>query len=289
MSRRRRTSSIVLITGALGAGLIAFPSGAAAAPPVVPSCTPKATSPQGTFSKSCVTLMVNALAPPIGTPFENIRLGVRARSTFSSPSNEVQTLTLRFDDDLAVNLAGIPTCPATEVQTMNIAQAYEQCGPGADGSPASEGNALLSPAGNVSGIASTVHPAFPVVCVMIFKGANNNSLTIYSRAVFGGTSATSCNDPNANETAGSNVVLTGTLTHQPAASPYDWTITVPGYSTAGASVDDFYVTLQRGAAFRARCPAGTSPHKLQGVFDYTGTEPTDTISPPYPGTQDQCP
>jgi hypothetical protein len=215
-----------------------------------------------------------------------MRLGVRARSTFAS-NGYVQTLTLRFDDDLALNLAGIATCPASELQGKNIAQAYEQCGPAADGNPPSEGNAFLSPAGNVSGIASTTHPAFEVVCVMIFKGANNNSLTIYSRAVSG--SPPTCNNPETHSGAGANRVLTGSLTRQAAASPYDWTVTVPNYSTSSARVDDFYATLQRGAVFRARCPAGTSPHKLEGVFDYGGTEPTDTISPPYTGTQDPCP
>ncbi len=59
---------------------------------------------------------------------------------------------VRYDDDGAINLAGIPTCPASELVGKNIAAAYEQCGPGADGSPASEGNAYLSAPGNVSGI-----------------------------------------------------------------------------------------------------------------------------------------
>ena len=58
----------------------------------------------------------------------------------------------------------------------NIAQAYEQCGPGADGTPPSEGNAFLSPAGNVSGIGSTIPDGGgAVACTMIFKGATTTT------------------------------------------------------------------------------------------------------------------
>ena len=51
---------------------------------------------------------------------------------------------LQFDEQIALNLTGIPTCPASELLGKNIAAAWEQCGPGADGNPASEGNAYLS-------------------------------------------------------------------------------------------------------------------------------------------------
>ena len=83
-----------------------------------------------------------------------------------------------------LNLTGIPTCPASELVGKNIAQAWEQCGPGADGNPASEGNAYLSTGlgNNVSGIASTVpNGGGATGCMMIFKGADNAHVTLYAR------------------------------------------------------------------------------------------------------------
>ena len=129
-------------------------------------------------------------------------------------------MTLRFDDDIALNLAGIPSCPSSELTGKNIAAAYEQCGPNADGNPASEGNAYLSAAGNVSGIGSTVPPANLIACTMIFKGATNNALTIYARAPVA-NATTGCNNPATNTGGSATVLFTGNLTHQPAASPYE--------------------------------------------------------------------
>ena len=61
---------------ALGVGLIAFPASAAALPPAVPTCTPKAS----TGSDSCVRGTVTAVDGSLGPAFENIRLGTRVRS-----------------------------------------------------------------------------------------------------------------------------------------------------------------------------------------------------------------
>ena len=170
---------------------------------------------------------------------------------------------------------------------MNIAQAYEQCGPGADGNPPSEGNAYLSPAGNVSGIASTVPPGNLTACTMLFKGADNTHVTLYARApVVNAT--TGCNNPASNTAGNVTVIFTGTLSRQAASSPYDWTLTVPNTDAANPALDDFYATVSRGSVFRAKCHAGASPLKIQAVFDYVST-PTDTISPPYAGTTQACP
>ncbi len=46
-------------------------------------------------------------------------------------------------------------------------------------------------------------------------------------------------------------------------------LTVPNTQTANPALDDFYATVQRGSVFRAKCPAGASPLKIQAVFDYT--------------------
>jgi hypothetical protein len=282
MSIRRRIALLLASAAALGVGFIAFPGSAAAvAPPVVPTCTPKAS----TGSDSCVRGTVSAINAPLGGTLEPIRLGTRVRSVFSPVNDETTKVIVRYDDDGQVNLAGIPTCPASELNGKNIAQAFEQCGPGADGNPASEGNAYLSSPNAVSGIASTVPPGNITACTMVFKGADNNHVTLYARAV--GTNPTACNsNPATNTAPGATVIFTGILSHQPASSPYDSTLTVPNTQTANPALDDYYATIQRGV--KARCPAGASPLKVQAVFDYT-TTPTDTISPPYPGTTDPCP
>ncbi len=61
---------------------------------------------------------------------------------------------------------------------------------------------------------------------------------------------------------------TGNLSQFPG-SPYEWQLTIPNTYQGGIPVGDVYATLRRGATFQARCPAGTSPFQLQGVWDYT--------------------
>jgi hypothetical protein len=244
-------------------GFIAFPGSAAAAAPVqVPSCTPPATP----GSDSCATLRVNAVNAPIGGALEPVGLGVRVRSIFQPATSETTSVNLKFDDNIALNLAGIPACPAAEVAGKTVAQAWEQCGPGADGSPASEGNAYLSPPTAVSGYGSTVPPTNLTACTMIFKGAGD-TLTIYARAP---QTTTACNgDPAVNSGGSTTVVFTGNLTHQPASSPYDSTLHIANTHTSNPALDDFSAFIRRGSAFRANCPAGTSPHRMQGTWDYT--------------------
>jgi hypothetical protein len=231
---------------------------------------------------------VQAVNGPLGSVLEPIRLGTRVRSNFDPPTDESTKVIVRYDDDGRINLSGIPTCPASELTGKNVAAAWEQCGPGADGSPASEGNAYLSTGlGNqVSGIASTVpNPGGASACVMIFKGGANNRVTLYSRAPVA-TNPDACNNPATNTGGSATVLFTGAISTQPAASPYGPTLTVPNTHTANPALDDFYATVQRGSVFRARCPAG-GVLRIQAVFDYVQT-PTDTIGPPYPGTTQSC-
>jgi hypothetical protein len=241
---------------------------------VVPSCTFPATA----GSDSCGTIRTTAVAGTIGSAFENIRLGVRVRSQFSPVTSETTNVNLKFDDDIALNLAGIPACPASELTGKNIRAAWEQCGPGADGTPASEGNAYLSTrlGQQVSGLGSTVPPANLIACTMIFKGATNNRLTIYARAPVA-SATTGCNNPATNTGGSATVLFTGTLTRQATSSPYDWTLTVPNTHTANPALDDFYATVSRGNAFRARCNNTTPrPHRMLGTWDYTAAgDPND--------------
>jgi hypothetical protein len=262
-----------------GVGLVAFSASAKAAPPVIQTCTPK----PSTGSDSCVRGKVAALDGGIGSTLERVRVGIRTRSTFDPASDETTSVTLRFDENIALNLSGIPSCPSSELVNKNVAQAWEQCGPGADGSPASEGNAYLSTGlgNNVSGIGSSVPDGGgAVACTMIFKGADNNHVTLFARAP---ANTSGCDNPATNTGGTTTVLFPGSLTRQPTSSPYDWTLTVSNTQTADPALDDFYATIVRGDAFRARCPNPTYKHKIVGIFDYTST-PTDTIAPPYPGT-----
>ena len=258
MRTRRRIALLLASAAALGVGLIAFPASAAAVPPVVPACTfPK----HAAGSDSCAKLLATGSPNPIGAAYENLRLGVRVRSQLVSGS-ETQSVTLRFDDDIKVNLATVPgTCTAAQLSGDTIAQAYAQCGPGAGGS-----NTYLSPAGNVSGVGSTVIAGIDA-CTMIFQGANDNQLVIYARAPIGDP-PTECNNPATNNTGSTTTVFTGTLTNLPPASPYGKQLTVPNTNSPPVALDDFSATIFRGAAFQARCPAGQIPLKLQGVWDY---------------------
>ena len=62
MRTRRRIALLLCSAAALGVGLIAFPASAAAAPPVVATCNPVAS----TGSDSCVSGQVTAVSPPLG-------------------------------------------------------------------------------------------------------------------------------------------------------------------------------------------------------------------------------
>jgi hypothetical protein len=285
MRSRRRIALLLAAAGALGVGLIAFPTSAAAAPPVVPTCTPK----PSTGSDSCVRGRVQALNAPLGGTLENIRLGTRVRSIFQPATDESTKVIVRYDDDGRINLTGIPTCPSSELVDKDIREAWEQCGPGADSTPASEGNAYLSTGlgAQVSGIGSTIpNGGGATACTMIFKGAANNRITLYARAPFASTNAAACDNPATNTGGSATVLFTGTITQAPASSPYGPVLTVPNTHVANPALDDFYATVQRGSAFRSRCPAG-GVLRIQAVFDYTQTA-TDTISPPYAGTTQSC-
>jgi hypothetical protein len=261
MRIRKRIAFLLCSAAALGVGFFAFAgSAAAAAPTPVPTCT----FPNTTGSDSCAKLLVSPVSAPIGGTLEPVGLGVRVRSQFTPTSSETTSVQLRFDDNIALNLSGIPTCPASKVNGANIATAYNICGPAGSQTD----NAYLSPSGAVSGYGSTTASGI-VACTMIFKGADNTHLTIYARAL-AATSNAPCNtNPATNTTAGATVVFTGALTHQPTSSAYNWTLTVPNTQTANPALDDFSAFIRRGSAFRANCPAGQSPLKMQGIWDYT--------------------
>jgi hypothetical protein len=259
MRTRRRIALLLASAAALGVGLIALPASAAAAPPPVPICA----FPNGAGSDSCDTIVTTGSPNPIGTAYENMKMGVRVRSQFDPPTSETTKVTLKFDQDIKFNLAAVPgTCTSATLSGKTIQQAYNLCGPGPGGS-----NTYLSAPGNVSGVGSTTVANIDA-CTMIFKGATVNQVLIYARAPIGNPSS-ECNSPQTNTAGSATVVFTGTLSHQPLASPYDWTLTVPNTHTANPSLDDFGATITRGTALQAKCVPAGSTHSLNGTWDYT--------------------
>src|SRR5918999_4561013 len=91
MRSRRRIALLLASAGALGVGLIAFPTSAAAAPPVVPTCTPK----PSTGSDSCVRGVTTPINGGLGTTLEPIRLGTRVRAGFTPSTSESTTVIVR--------------------------------------------------------------------------------------------------------------------------------------------------------------------------------------------------
>jgi hypothetical protein len=265
---------------ALGAGLIAFPAGAAATPPVVPTCS----FPNTTGSDSCVSGRVTAVDGSLGTSFENIRLGTRVRSSFNPATSESTKVIVRYDDAGRQNqtaLSAVPTCAASKLLGKNIAQAWATCGPGGG----STKNAYLSTGlgNNVSGIASSTVDPGGVACVMIFKGADNAHVTLYSRAPIANVSTTGCNNPATNTGGSTTILFTGVISRQPTSSPYDYTLTTPNTQAANPALDDFYATVVRGSVYQARCE---SPLKIQATFFYTAAgDASDTVN----GAPQTCP
>ena len=260
MRSRRRIALLLVSAGALGVGLIALPASAAAAPPAVPTCAFPATA----GSDSCDTIVATGSPNPIGTAYENITMGVRVRSQFDPATSETTSVNLKFDQDIKFNLGTVAgTCTAATLSGKTIQQAYNVCGPGPGGS-----NTYLSAAGHVSGVGSTTVTGIDA-CTMIFKGASNTQVLIYARAPIGSPSS-ECNNPGTNTAGSATVVFTGTLSHQPVASPYDWTLNIPNTHTANPSLDDFGATITRGTALQAKCIPAGSTEAMQGTWDYTG-------------------
>ena len=70
------------------------------------------------------------------------------------------------------------------------------------------------------------------------------------------------------------MLFTGALSHQPASSAYDYTLTVPNTQTANPGLDDFYATLVHGSVFRARCQ---NPLKIQAILDTKSVNAHDPV------------
>jgi hypothetical protein len=301
---KRSAVILVLATAAtFGVALVAF-SGSAVAQ--VPDCTAKAS----TGNDSCLNLNVTPSNAP-ATFTGGQRLFVHTKTVFTQPSNCgaggcLSKVTLDFDNDFRISPGTIPTCspakaygyPNPPPGGQNIAAVWAACGP--DAGPA--GNAYLSTqiaptafgcTANpcVSGLAEALVPESVTGCVLIFNGprdANNNpTVTVYTRSPI---SPGGClTDPASNPFGSADAILKGTITTSPLAGYGKRLALVPSLNTPPLPLDHFFAYLKRGSYFQARCPAGTSPWKIRGLFHYSGSgEADDVIAPPYAGTTQAC-
>jgi hypothetical protein len=197
------------------------------------------------------------------------------------PGNKAQggftkTVTLLFDNDFQINTGVVAgNCQLADISGKTIPQAYAACGPAGK-------NAYLSPANTMSGRASSAPPHNYGVCTMVFKGPTANQVLLYSRATLTDNSNPTCTTPAASSPGHLTLVLTGTIANANVAG-YGKKLTIPNIDLLPSPLDDFYATINRGAYFKARCPAGTSPWKMRGIFNYSGTQPNaggpaDTIN-----------
>jgi len=212
-----------------------------------------------------------------------VSLSLQTHTNFQHPgilnqSGKVATVVLNFDDDVVVNLAGIPSCTASFGGNTTIATAWERCGPGADTAP--EVNAYLCPPTGTSGNTGKPLPATcgrsstaPASnfngCTLIFK-KSATQLLIFARTTTIANGTANCATPATNNTGNVTVTLTGTLSNPfPASSDFNTRLTVPGVSALPLPLDDFTAKVQRGGVFRARCQDGNKQLNLQGVFTYS--------------------
>ena len=221
----------------------------------------------------------------------NVKLDIQTASFYAHPNQPVQggkiaNVALLFDNDVAVNLAGIPSCVNHGfTSSTTIAQAWERCGPGADGP--GEVNAYLSPPGAVSGTISTSPPSNFPGCNLVFKQSATQIL-LFAKATFVPNGTANCSNPATNNTGNTTVLLTGTLSTQtPAIADYKTKLNVPVPVSVPLALDNFKSTINRAAAFQGRCRDTNKLMNLRGTFTYSDSQteqPPDTVVKTFPCT-----
>lgn len=280
MRTRRRAAFILASAAACGVGMIAYAGSASAIPA---PCVPPA--PNATVGN---TSCVNGQILPgtgLGGTFKNVSLFTHVATRYLNPGNRSQggfakQVSVLYDAQGRITPGTIPNCATADLANKTIPQAYAACGPAGK-------NAYLSPAGTVSGKASTAPPSNFGACTLVFKGPTANQVLLYTR-VF----TTVNSNPNCTtSTGGGNVtiVLVGTISNSGVAG-FGKKLVTPLPTGISLPLDDFYATVKRGTNpgyFQARCPAGTTPWKLRGIFAYSGPAgnpggPTDTVNTTQP-------
>ena len=209
-----------------------------------------------------------------------VQLDVQTHTDYAHPGDAAQggrakTVTLLFDNDVVVNLSGIPSCNANFTSGTTIAQAWERCGPGADTAP--EVNAYLSPSTAVSGTASTAPPANFAGCTLVFK-RSATSVLLFTRVALLQNGAPQCANPATNEAGNTSTTLIGNLSSV-TTPDFKTKLTVPNVDQLPLPLDDFKATLKRGNVFKARCQDTNKLLNLRGTFQYSGAgQATDTVN-----------
>jgi hypothetical protein len=209
-----------------------------------------------------------------------VGLNVQTATVYAHPGDAAQggkakTVTLLFDNDVVINLTGIPSCNANFTAGTTIAQAWERCGPGADTAP--EVNAYLSPATAVSGTASTAPPSNFPGCTLVFK-RSSTSLLLFSRITLAQNGTPNCANPATNTAGNTSTILTGNLSNV-STPDFKTKLTVPNVDQLPLPLDNFKATIKRGNVFKARCKDNNKLLNLRGTFQYSGTgQATDTVN-----------
>jgi hypothetical protein len=217
---------------------------------------------------------------PNNTTFRAGQLTVRTHTNYSHPGDKARggfakSVSLLFDNDMRVNLNGIPSCTATFGGSTTIAQAWERCGPGADTAP--EVNAYLSPPGAVSGRASTAPSSNFNGCTLVFK-RSNTQLLLFARMTLVPNGTANCANPATNRAGNTAVTLVGNLSNV-TASDFMTRLAVPNIDLQPLPLDDFSARVKRAGAFAARCRDANKLLNLRGTFVYSGSgQPADTVN-----------
>ncbi len=265
MRTRRRAAFILASAAACGVGMIAYAGSASAIPA---PCVPPA--PNATVGN---TSCVNGQILPgtgLGGTFKNVSLFTHVATRYLNPGNRSQggfakQVSVLYDAQGRITPGTIPNCATADLANKTIPQAYAACGPAGK-------NAYLSPAGTVSGKASTAPPSNFGACTLVFKGPTANQVVLYTR-VF----TTVNSNPNCTtSTGGGNVtiVLVGTISNSGVAG-FGKKLVTPLPTGISLPLDDFYATVKRGSYVQAKC--STSPLKMRGIFQYSvSTHPYET-------------
>jgi len=171
------------------------------------------------------------------------------------PANKVQVF---FDNDFTFNTKGIKSCDPAKIQGSTTAEAMAACGKSLVG----KGKATV-------GIAGSPDPAAEVTGVIsAFVGPPQGSkptIVLHTRV----------------ESIGSTTVLTGVLSRVKGDLGNRLDVVVPPLAGGSAlKVFDVTVTKKTGTNnfVSARCADKNKTWNFKGIFNYSGGEPTKTVT-----------
>jgi hypothetical protein len=219
-----------------------------------------------------------------------VRLTLELAGYFAHPNQPLQggktsNVALLFDNDVVINLAALPkNCTANGAGGLpdwngatTIAQAWEDCGPGADTAP--EANAYLSPATAVSGTISTVPPGNFPGCALVFR-KDATHVIVFARATLVANGTPSCGNPAINTGGNTTVILAGSVSNV-TTPDYKSKLNVPIPASVPLTLDDLSANLQRASVFSARCKDTNKLLSLRLTATYSDSQqeqPPDTVT-----------